>query len=50
MRNADTALQSGCDDDCLKSNLCAIVTSAFGDTERCKALQQVYDEANGLSR
>lgn len=47
-READTALQSGCDDSCHKRNLCSIVTSAFGDSERCAALQEVYDKIHGL--
>lgn len=48
VRAADTALQFGCDDSCHKKNLCAIVTSAFGDTERCEELEEVYDQTNGL--
>lgn len=36
VRNADTALQAGCNDQCHRENLCGIVTSEFEDEDTCK--------------
>lgn len=46
VREADAALESGCSDSCHRSNLCKIVTSAFGDNVRCNALLDVYNRTN----
>jgi hypothetical protein len=43
MKNADTALANGCDDECLKGNLCYMATAKTGDTTQCDTLMQEYE-------
>ncbi|KAL3265353.1 hypothetical protein HHI36_009561 [Cryptolaemus montrouzieri] len=35
-----------CDDNCHKSNLCTIVTSSLADTQHCEDIKKIYDEYN----
>jgi hypothetical protein len=38
VKEADTALAKGCDAECLKKNLCEIVTAQMGEPTQCNIL------------
>jgi hypothetical protein len=38
VKEADPALAKGCDEKCLKENLCDIVTAQRGDSTQCNIL------------
>lgn len=44
VKMADTALASGCDDECLAIQLCQIVTAQVGAETRCRTLQSQFWE------
>lgn len=39
-------LQAGCNDDCLRSQLCAIVNNEFEDARRCNNLVAIFNSSN----
>lgn len=45
VKNADTALASGCDSQCLKNKLCYTATAKMGDSTQCDKLMQEYEAA-----
>jgi hypothetical protein len=46
VKNADIALASGCDSQCLKNKLCYTATAKMGDSTHCDILIQEYEAAN----
>jgi hypothetical protein len=45
IKEADTALEKGCDTECLKKNLCEIVTAQMGELTQCNILLKKFQTA-----
>ncbi|XP_017783886.1 PREDICTED: uncharacterized protein LOC108567753 [Nicrophorus vespilloides] len=50
VREADTAMAKGCDDNCKKFNLCEMVTGLYGDTTQCDALMSQWNSLKMLTK
>lgn len=42
VKNGDPRMQTGCDDDCLRSQVCSLVTNEHADTRRCNQVLAVF--------
>lgn len=42
VKQGDTSLAVGCDEECLSHHLCEIVTTEFGNNPRCDQLMDVW--------
>lgn len=43
VKSGDLYLAQGCNDDCLKSHICEIVTNEFNDNRKCNELIAIFD-------
>ncbi|XP_066245446.1 sphingomyelin phosphodiesterase B-like [Euwallacea similis] len=43
-KNSDSAVESGCNENCQKNYLCELSSSAYGSTEKCEQLKKIYDD------
>lgn len=46
IRESRLRVQAGCNDDCLRGRLCAIVNNEFDDNRRCNHLVSIFNSSN----
>lgn len=46
IRESQPRVQGGCNDDCLRGELCAIVRNEFEDERRCNQLLAIFNASN----